>query len=334
LDSSNTIVISELAEINTSLGNYRQALPYYKTLYSKDTLNTVNGIRLAKAFFNIRVYNEPFQILHSHYLRDSSNLFVNKQLAFSALRTGHDSLATELYRKVILQNPSDLNNYINLAALYQKNNSYDKSVETLESGLSEFPNETILLNKLGDLHYAKRVFEKAIDAYEMLLLPGDSTPDILKNLGISYYYLKNFEKGLNLLEKSLMLKPNDPVTGLFIGLCYKDLNENKESIAYLNFAARNAIPYYLSDIYNQLGNVYIEEKEYKKSVELLKKAYRLDSTKSDILFKIANTYDVWQKDKSQAIRYYNAYLKSKKEMSDYNQKLTEYTITRKKKLKP
>jgi tetratricopeptide (TPR) repeat protein len=83
-----------------------------------------------------------------------------------------------------------------------------------------------------------------------------------------------------------------------------------------------------------LGNVYLEEKVYKKSVELLKKAYRLDSTKSDILFKIANTYDVWQKDKSQAIRYYNAYLKSKKEMSDYHRQLTEYAITRKKKLLP
>jgi tetratricopeptide (TPR) repeat protein len=88
----------------------------------------------------------------------------------------------------------------------------------------------------------------------------------------------------------------------------------------------------MSDIYNQWGNICIQKKEYKKSVELLKKAYRLDTTKCDILFKIGNTYDVWQKDKTQAIRYYNAFLKSKKEKSDFYQQLTEYAIERKKKL--
>ena len=162
LDSANTSVINELADINTSLGNYRQALPYYKSLYSNDTLNTVNGIRLAKAYFNIRAYQEPFHILNSLYLRDSTNLYVNKQLAFSALRTGNDSLAIELYSRVIPQNPTDLNNYTNLASLYQNQNLYDQAVETLERGLLVYPEETLLLNRLGDLHYSKRIYKKAI----------------------------------------------------------------------------------------------------------------------------------------------------------------------------
>lgn len=135
-----------------------------------------------------------------------------------------------------------------------------------------------------------------------------------------------------MLENCLAMKPNDPVTGLFIGLCYKDLKQNKESIAYLNFASRNALPYYLSDLYNQLGNVYSEERDFKQAVRSLKKAYSLDSTKCDILFKIGNTYDVWQKDKTQAIRYYNAYLISKKEGSEFYRQLTEYSVDRLKKL--
>src|SRR5665647_909928 len=117
-DSTNTVIISELAETNNNLGNYRQALPYYKKLFDLDTLNTVNAIRLSRAFFNIRNYQEPFQILLGVYQRDSSNIYVCKQLAFSAMRTGNDSLAIELYRRVIPQNRTDLNNYINLASLY------------------------------------------------------------------------------------------------------------------------------------------------------------------------------------------------------------------------
>jgi len=332
LDSTNQKVVSELAEVNTILGNHKQALPYYKTLYNCDTTSAIQAIRLAKAYFNLRSYREPYKILFAVYLRDSTNLYINKQLAFSASRTGHDSLAIVLYHQIIAKNPTDLNNYTNLVSIYQKKENYKNAVETIEQGLSVYPEETLLLSKLGDLHYAKRDYPKAMVAYERLLSFGDSIPDIVKNLGVSYYYAKRYNEGLYLLEKSLAMRPNDPVAALFTGLCYMELKQLDESISYLRFASETAIPYYMSDIYNQWGNIYIQKKEYKKSVELLKKAYRLDSTKCDILFKIGNTYDVWQKDKTQAIRYYNAYLKSKKEKSDYYQQLTDYAVERKKKL--
>jgi len=332
LDSTNQKVVSELAEVNTILGNHKQALPFYKALYYRDTTNAIQAIRLAKAFFNLRSYREPYKLLNAVYLRDSTNLYVNKQLAFSASRSGHDSLAMVLYHQIIAKNPADLSNYTNLAAIYQKKENYNGAIEATKLGLAVYPDEAILLTRLGDLHYTKRDYPRAIVSYERLLAFGDSIQDVVKNLGVSYYYVKKYEAGLYLLEKSLAMRPNDPVAALFAGLCYMELKQLDESISYLKFAAETALPYYLSDIYNQWGNIYIQKKEYKKSVELLKKAYRLDTTKCDILFKIGNTYDVWQKDKTQAIRYYNAFLKSKKENSDFYRQLTDYAIERKKKL--
>lgn len=329
-DSTNSVILSELAETNSNLGNYRQALPYYKKLFDRDTLNSVNAIRLSKAYFNIRNYQEPYKILFSAFQRDSSNIFLCKQLAFSAMRSNNDSLAIKLYNRVIPLNPTDLNNYTNLTSLYQKHNLYDQAVKTLESGMSVFPDETLLINRLGDLHFSKKNYKKAIVPYEKLLSTGDSIQGVIKNLGVSYYYEKAYKKGVELLEKSLMLVPNDPVAGLFIGLCYKNLKDNDQSLAYLNFASKIGIPSYMSDIYNQLGNIYTEKKEYRKSVALLKKAYQLDSTKTDILFKIANNYDLWQKDKSTALRYYNKYLNSKNDNTDYQKQLTDYALKRKK----
>jgi tetratricopeptide (TPR) repeat protein len=332
LDSTDHKVVSELADVNTILGNHKQALPYYKTFYYRDTTNTIQAIRLAKAFFNLRSYREPYKILFAVYLRDSTNLYVNKQLAFAASRTGHDSLAIVLYHQIIASNATDLNNYTNLVSIYQKKEKYNSAIETIEQGLSVYPDEVLLLSKLGDLHYANRDYQRAIGSYERLLSFGDSIPEVVKNLGVSYYYVKRYDEGIYLLEKSLTMKPNDPVAALFAGLCYMELKQLDESINYLRFASETAIPYYMSDIYNQWGNICIQKREYKKSVELLKKAYRLDSTKYDILFKIGNTYDVWQKDKSQAIRYYNSYLKSPKEENEMHRKLTEYVLERKKKL--
>jgi tetratricopeptide (TPR) repeat protein len=332
LDSSNVRILNELASVHSGLGNYRKALPYCQTIFEKDTTNLVNAIGLVHCYFNLKNYREPYKILFSAYARDSNNLFVNKQLAYAAMRTGHDSLAIALYNKVIGQNPSDLSNYTYLVSVFQKKDNYTKVVETLEKGFAAFPDETSLLIKLGDAHFAKRKYANAAESYEKYLSKGDSVYEVMKNLGLCYYYGKRTKEGLELLENCLTLKPNDPVTGLFIGLCYKDLKDYDQSIAYLNFASRNALPYYLSDLYSQLGNVYSEERDFKKAVRSLKKAYNLDTTKYEILFKIANTYDVWQKDKTQAIRYYNSYLKSPKEDNEMHRSLTGYVLERKRKL--
>ena len=333
LDSLNTSILNELAETHASLGNNKQALPYYKALYSTDTTNSVYTLKLARAWINLKTYREPFIILKSAFQRDSTNLMINKLLAFSASRTGVDSLAILLYNKVNEVNPTDLNNYINLANLYQKKENYLKIVETLEKGLKVFPEETTLLTRPGDAHFGKRAYTKAIQPYEAYLSIGDSTVDVVKNLGISYYYEKCTDESLYLLEKSLMLRPNDPTTALFIGLCYKDLKDIDQSLAYMNFAAKTAVPYYMSDIYNQLGILYGLKREFKKSIEALKEAYSLDSTKVDVLFKIATTYEEFQKDKTNALNYYNSYLKAMKEENDYQKGLKEYALERKRVIK-
>ena len=105
LDSINPNILSEIAEANSSLGNYRRALPYLKALYNADTTNTVKALKLARVYLNLRIYNEPFEILKSAYHRDTTNLIINKQLALCAARTGHNDLAISLYENVINQNP-------------------------------------------------------------------------------------------------------------------------------------------------------------------------------------------------------------------------------------
>ena len=332
-DSLNVNILNELADCHSSLGNYKQALPYCKALYQTDTTSQTNTIKFARALINTRNYQEPFEILNSAYLRDSTNLMINKLLALSASRSGHDSIAIVLYNKVIAQNPTDLNNFNNLTNIYQKKDNYPKVIETLENGLKAFPEESTLLLKLGDTHFGKRFYSKAINPYEVYLSSGDSVHEVMKNLGICYYYEKCTEEALYLLEKCLTLKPNDPTTALFIGLCYKDLKDIKTSIDYMNFAAKTALPYYLSDIYNQLGILYGLKREFKKSIDALKYAYSLDTTRCEILFKIATTYEEFQKDKSFALKFYNEFLKYAKKENDYQNELITYTQDRKKKIR-
>ena len=333
LDSLNPNILSEIAEANSSLGNYRRALPYLKALYRADTTNTVSALKLVRVYFNLRNYIEPFKILNSCRQRDSTNLVINKQLALCAARTDHNDLSISLYQQVIKLNPTDLANYTNLASVYQNKDQNIKVTETLGKGLIFFPDEPVLLTRLGDFQFQLKEYALAIIPYEKYLAQGDSIPQIIKNLGICYYFERRYKEGINLLGRSLQINPDDPIVALYLGLCYESKGKLKQSIEYLNFASEIAVPTYLTDIYHHLGNVYKLNHEYTKSIRALKKAYELDSTKYTVLFEIATIYETLQNNKNQAIKYYDDYLKSDREDNVNSRKLTQYVVERKRILK-
>ena len=333
LDSLNAKILNELGEVNSNLGDQRRALSYFKALYRTDTTNYVNNLKLVRAFSNLRMYREPFEILTSAYQRDSTNLLINKHLALCAARTGHNDLSISLYQKVINLNPSDLANFTNLASVYQNKDQYIEAIEILKKGLEYFPDEPFLLIKLGQFHYHLKNYKLAIDPFEKYLAKSDSTPDVMTNLGICYYLEKRLKEGLDLFEKNLKMNPDDPISAYYIGLCFEKLKSLNKSIEYLKLASEIAVPYYLTDIYNHLGSVYNLKLDYKKAIPALKKAYELDSTKCGILFEIATTYEEPQNNKSLSLRYYEAFLKAvNKDDPDYR-KLIAYAVARKKEIK-
>lgn len=333
LDSLNPNILNEVAEVNGNLGNHKKALPYFKALYHNDTLNSVKVLKLVRGYLNLRMYKEPLEILESAYKRDSTNFLINKQLALCEARTGHNDLAISLFRKVIEQNPSDLANYFNLSSVYQSMKQDIKVIETLEKGLQFFPDEPQLLLKLGDFQFHAKKYAKAIIHYEKYIALEDSSLSVMKNLGLCYFFEIHTKEALNLLEKSLNANPDDDIAALYVGLCYKQSGNLKKSLEYLNIAAKSAVPTYLTDIYCHLGYVYNLNLEYKKAIPAFKKAYELDPTKCDILLQIAIAYENIQNSKAMAIKYYDAYLKSAKELNSNNPKLREYALYRKRELK-
>jgi tetratricopeptide (TPR) repeat protein len=333
LDSLNAKILNELGELNSNLGDQRQALYYFKALFRTDTTNYVNTLKLVRAYSNLRMYKEPFEILMSVYKRDSTNLLINKNLALCAGRTGHNDFSISLYQKVIDLNPSDLANFTNLASVYQSKDQYVEAIDILNKGLEYFPDEPFLLIKLGQFHFHLKEYKLAIDPFEKYLAKSDSVPEVMTNLGICYYLENRPREGLELFEKNLKMNPDDAISAYYIGLCYEKLKNLKKSIEYLKLASEIAIPYYLTDIYHHLGNVYNLSMDYKKAVPALKKAYELDSSKCSILFEIATNYDEIENSKSLSLKYYDAFLKAvRKDDPDYR-KLITYAVARIKEIK-
>ena len=333
LDTLNPGILSEIADLNSNLGDHKTALSFLKILYQNDSTNSVKTLKLVRGYSNLRIYDKPFKILQSAYRRDSSNLMINKSLALSAVRIGQNDLAIRLYLKIIKQNPSDLASFLNIASAYQNKKEDANVIAILEYGLRFFPDEPQLLMKLGDFQFQSKKYSRAVITYEKLLASGDSIQPVIKNLGISYFYVKKPAKGTYLLEKSLHNVPNDPVAALYLGLCYKDLHQIKKSIEWLKFAAETAVPGYLADIYHHLGYVYSLNKEYRKAIPVLQKAYEINPSQNDLLFEIATTSENLNENISSSIKYYDAYLKSVKQDNPDSKKFVDFANERKKVLK-
>jgi tetratricopeptide (TPR) repeat protein len=151
----------------------------------------------------------------------------------------------------------------------------------------------------------------------------------LRNYGICLYHTDFEESALQMLNKCYSQNINDPIVNFYIGACYKKLNNFPESIRFFELAAAVAIPGFLSDIYHHLGQVYGQQREFKKSIEAYQEALRLDPSKVELLFDIATTYEEFDSNTTMALNYYQIYLKQAGEKTNR----AGYALERLKKLK-
>ena len=73
-------------------------------------------------------------------------------------------------------------------------------------------------------------------------------------------------------------------------------------------AIEAATPFYLSDMYHHLGQIYGLQRKFEESIAALKKANELDPKDHEVLFEIATTYEEFNNNKTIALNYYQIYL--------------------------
>jgi tetratricopeptide (TPR) repeat protein len=91
-----------------------------------------------------------------------------------------------------------------------------------------------------------------------------------------------------------------------MGVAYQQSHEPDSAIMYFNKAIDAGISENISNYYTQLASTYEELKDFKSAIKYYKAAY--ESSRADILlYHLARNYDVYYKDKTQAIAYYKRF---------------------------
>jgi tetratricopeptide (TPR) repeat protein len=308
-EPNNPEILAEMAEGLSILGNNQDATPFYERAVELDPSNLRQAGKLGRNYIDRKDYKKAYGVFSGIYLVDSTNVYWNKQLAFSAFRVGKKNQAIDLYKKVIEQNPRDYTSYFNLVHLFDKEKETEKILDFIDKGLENFPENDGFYVERARLFFALKNYEKAKADFENYFLAGgDSLYPVLMNYGISLYFAKNENKAISILDSCASQVANDPYVLFYLSLSHKKLANYQVAEDYMNAAIESATPGFLPEMYHHLGQIHGQQREFEESIAALKKANEMDPTNIEVLFEIATTFEEYNSNKTLALNYYRVYL--------------------------
>lgn len=149
--------------------------------------------------------------------------------------TSEFTKADEFYKKILNDNPNDLNVLIFSSLNSLALNKLEEALQYVEKALSILPEEAFFLFTAGKIHYALKDFEKA---KMMLVKSWEMGPTVeLENLlGLTYFELGEFEQANTIFLKLLDKNPMNTNLLLNSAKCYEKSNDKSSAKLQLNKA--------------------------------------------------------------------------------------------------
>jgi tetratricopeptide (TPR) repeat protein len=142
-------------------------------------------------------------------------------------------------------------------------------------------------------------------------------------LGASYFQLHDYPKVKTCMNFMLNNKYDNDWIYYYLGVSSRELGDVPASVTYFKLAVQKSISENTGTYYSQLGQSYEEIKDYQRAIRAYHAAYN-NSREGILLYQLARNYDVYYKDKAQALAYYRKYLES----DDTIRRAKEYSRSR------
>jgi tetratricopeptide (TPR) repeat protein len=168
-----------------------------------------------------------------------------------------------------------------LAELYNLTQNWPKEIEEYRIILT-FNSDDIKANhRVGHSYYRQKNYRKAREHLLKAISLDDRLEDILLPLGISSFQISDFARAEEFLLKSLRVTGDNTEAQFFLGSIYKMKKDYDNAVIMLEGSRENS-SYYLQSVY-RLGEIYYENNDHKKGIEILEQGLKLLDEKSGIM---------------------------------------------------
>lgn len=145
-------------------------------------------------------------------------------------------------------------------------------------------------------------------------------------ISLAYYNSHDYDKAIKLLEKSVKLEPKNCDYKIYLSRLYSNAGKTDKAIKILEEIIMEDPNYEVA--YQDIVGIYINEKQYKKSLNVCKEMYKRFNYNIIDIYALANAYEKTG-DKKSAVKYFKE-VKDKDLYGNTNASVRIFNLTKKK----
>ncbi len=229
---------------------------------------------LADVYDDYEEFDKVFNCLKLILEQDNTNEEALYKICFWTDYTGRNEEGIKLHQKIIDEHPFTELAWFNLGAAYQ----------------------------------GVKLYEKAIDAYQYAIAIDEKFDYAYRNMADAYLRMRKYKDAIEVLQKVLELTRPEDVIYEALGHCYDKLKNYAQ--ARFHYRKASHLTPEDSHLHYKIACTYMNEDQWESAIKNLENAMRIQRSRPDYNFALAQCYEQLDKTKD-AIIYFSNFIKAR-----------------------
>ena len=144
----------------------------------------------------------------------------------------------QVYEKVVLQQPQDVEGLVRLGYLNLTENNYENALTYYQRAFDMAPDSPMVRFHMAIAYLAVEKYEESIALLEPLAADGALNFDAHLTLGHAYYMAGSYDRAVVSLSKAVLIMPGAANAHYLLGLCYEELGDREQALKCLGKALK------------------------------------------------------------------------------------------------
>jgi len=291
VDPKNAFVLVGLGKIALLSGDNQSELDFFDKARKADRKNPAVYCKIADACFSL---TKKDTLTGNLYL--NQGLELNSKYAEFHMVTGdwetykkNYGKAANAYERAIFFEPSSIKAHRKLGEIYAAAHFNRQSIDSYNKCISINPDQILVYKDLGDIYYSLGRYPEAEKNYKTYMDKAEVSFDDKERYAIILFFNKKYAEAKGLLDNVQSQKADASVLLRIRGYIAFETGDFKNGLDLMTqfFKLHDPAKIIASD-YLYYGRLLEKNNKELLAMDNYKKAYALDSTKSDIISDLAN----------------------------------------------
>lgn len=237
---------------------------------------------------NARKYREAEKNFVKAHQLAPDNFDIARELANTYMAQNRYAEAREKYLIADHLKSNDPGVTENLATLSFNLRKWEDAIKYAEKSQRLQPNKPVSFI-IGKSYYEQENYGEAVKHLQMASKEEPARAEIPYILGRSYLDMSNYKQSAGFFEKAIALDSSKVNWIYEAGLVFYAIPDYKKSLVYIELAGAKGYKK-SNDYLENLGNAYINVKEYNKGIEILKEVMKRKPSDQELIYQVAQAY--------------------------------------------